>query len=217
LLQIVRVRNLLKITAGPAARVNPPERECHVDVEVLRMKDDHDRVGEAVGLDPNLTFRVGDIIGLRVENQGTAPLDVTMLWIDGNYGITAIFPDPDRPGQDNRVRPGEPVLTLCEIVEKSLGREHVVVIAVAPHDLEDRADFSFLAARTFAEAERGLKTRGGPHAASATLESPLGRLMQSTIFARGDSRGIRMAETKEYSMHVRSWNSRPRTSGAGGR
>ena len=143
--RIARVRNLLRITSAPTELLNPVESTPRLDVEILRMKDDTDRVGEHVRLDPCMSFRVGDIIGLRIKNLGPTPLDVTMLWIDGNFGITAVFPNPEKPGQDNRVRPGEPLLRRFEIVDKGLGHEHVVVIAIAPRQLEDFADFSFLA------------------------------------------------------------------------
>ena len=212
--RIARVRNLLKVAADPTAIGSPTEPNRQLTVDVLRIKDAEDHVGQSVEMDTQASFRVDDIVGLRIANQGTTPLDVTILWIDGNYGITAVFPRPDRPGQDNRIQPGERLLRRFVIVEKGIGREHVVVIAVAPRQLEDRADFSFLADRTFAESQRGLKDRGGSQAPSTTIVSPLGRLMQNAMLANGQCRGLKKAASEDYSIHVRSWNSRPRTSGA---
>jgi hypothetical protein len=209
--QIARARNLLKITAGPAELLDSPQPESPLKLEVLRMTDDHDQVGEPIRLDSDQTFRVGDIVGLRVENLGTTCVDVTLLWIDGNYGITAVFPDPAILGDGNRIEPGRrSKLSRLQIDKNGLGREHVVVIGVAPRQLEDYADFSFLADRTFADAERGLRGRRGTAGASATVESPLGLLMQSALFARGGTRGLRRTEGKDYSIRTLSWTTRSR-------
>jgi hypothetical protein len=212
--RIARVRNLLKIAADPTAFSSPSGPNCQLTVDVLRIKDAQDHVGQSVETDAQASFRVGDIVGLRITNQGATPVDVTLLWIDGNYGISAVFPRPNGLGQDNRIQPGERLLRRFVIVEKGIGREHVVVIAVAPRQLEDRADFSFLADRALAEAQRGLEDRGGSRASPTTIASPLGRLMQNAMLAQGQSRGLKATESQDCSICVRSWNSRPKISGA---
>jgi hypothetical protein len=136
-----------------------------------------------------------------------------MLWVDGNYGVTALFPEPERPGEDNRLQPrskgGRPVLKRFEIIEEGLGREHAIIIAVPPRRLEERADFTFLAERTFADAERQLKTRSGDSAVEAILDSPLGQLLRAAAFAGGSTRGPRSLDVQDYGVRCLSWLSLP--------
>jgi hypothetical protein len=209
-LQIARVRNLLKVTSVPNELLGQAEPESQLEVEVRRMKDREDEEGEAVRFDSDLTFHVGEIAGFAVKNAGKTPLDVTMLWIDGNYGISPVFPHPKLAGLDNRIQPGDRLLRRVRINELGLGREHLVVIAVAPREHEERADFGFLANRTFAEAVRGLRERGGAGGASRSLDSPLGQLMQRALFARGETRGLGTVDARDYSARVLSITSRPK-------
>jgi hypothetical protein len=213
LFRIARAQNLLKVATSPTEILRgPSDHEINLKVELVRLKDDHDRIGTVLPPDPNQTFRVGDFIGVRLENQGRAPVDLTLLWIDGDSRITAAF--PDGPGVDNRLLPstmgGTPLLKGYAITAEGLGREHLVIFAAAGRGQAERVDYTFLAERTFADAERGVRTRGGAEGAAATLDSPLSRLLQSAVFARGLSRGLKRIEARSYSIQNLTWRSLPR-------
>jgi hypothetical protein len=213
LLRIGQAMNLLKIVASATGAPRDTSDEIHLNVELLRLKDREDRQGQVVPLQPDLTLQVGEFIGFRVTNQGPGAADVTLLWVDGNYHITAVFPDPDRPSVDNRLQPvsngGQPLLRRFAITEEGLGKEHLVVIAVAPRALQGRGDFSFLAQRTFADVEREVRTRGEKEIATS-IDSSLGRLFQNALYARGNTTrgGSSLDEARGYSLQAISWRSR---------
>ena len=51
----------------------------------------------------NARLQAGDQIGFVIANRGRAPVDVTMLYVDSEFGIDALFP---RGGENNRIEPG---------------------------------------------------------------------------------------------------------------
>jgi hypothetical protein len=218
--RIARSMNLLKIVATAAGAPRESSDDVDLKIELVRLKDKDDLQGQVVPLQPDLTLQVGDFIGFRVTNQGNVPADVTLLWVDGNYHITAVYPDPKLLGMDNRLLPakmgGKPLLRRFEINADGLGKEHMVLIGVAPSRLQDRADFGFLAERTFDDVERQV-TRGGP-GGETSLNSSLGRLFQSALYARGDTtRGPSSLDmARGYNLQSVSWTSRKPKAAPGG-
>lgn len=87
-------------------------------------------------------LRPGDQVEVSFSNTGDKPLDVTLLYLDANYGVSALFPES---GASNRLeRKGSQSLTL-NINDETTGLERLLAIAVEMTELGERADFSFLA------------------------------------------------------------------------
>lgn len=105
----------------------------------------------------------GDVVSVKMENQSTRPVDVTILYADARFGITALFPDL-AGGEVNRLEPGA-VKTVDDVVisdaDGVYGIERLLVISVQARPLSERADFSFLAQLSPNEAKHST-TRGGP-------------------------------------------------------
>lgn len=105
----------------------------------------------------------GDLVSVKLENQGTRPVDVTLLYADARFGIGAMFPDR-AAGEVNRLEPGA-VKAIEDITisdaDGVFGIERLLVISVQAQPHAERADFSFLAQPALKDAERSA-TRGGP-------------------------------------------------------
>jgi len=85
----------------------------------------------------------GDRVGLEIVNHGTAPLDVTVLFVDAEQCIHPWFP---APGASNRLPAGETLRGIAGRIEATtVGREGWVVLGLAGEPNRRRADFSFLA------------------------------------------------------------------------
>ena len=123
-----------------------------------------------------------DVIYVELVNEGENPVDVTLLYVDSESGITSF-----RPGGAARVHPykakggkGEKVKRIIPIQivtwdtgakeALSTGREQLVMIAVERDEQQKNfaipATFTHLAQESLTKA-RGTKTRGAPGALGA--------------------------------------------------
>jgi hypothetical protein len=129
-------------------------------------------------------LQAGDQIGFVIANKGRAPVDVTILYLDSEFGIEALFPR----GENNRIEPGGvlrtgPGVSPIELNDTTVGTERLIVIASTATEQGERSDYSYLAqprlARTRSvegatsmiqelldEAAFGVATRGGSRARS---------------------------------------------------
>lgn len=188
--RIAKVVNLLRVAAqtagGPVAQ--------KLDVRIAGQ-----RAGKRFDFNPTQvpSLRDGDKLELRINNRHTRPVDVTILLIDSQYGITPLFP---QGGEDNRIPAGgefSPTGTI-DITVDTVGRESLMVIAVEAPPGAERADFGFLAQ---ARLER---TRGRGQGIVEMLED-IG-------FATERTRGARMSSQALGSTAIRlfTWNTVPK-------
>ena len=84
---------------------------------------------------------VGTAITLQIENKERYAVDVTAFYVDGRYGITAIYPPPGG-NESNRLAAGEQVHVAGTVEDKTLGQEHFVVLAVRSQPQEEAVDLS---------------------------------------------------------------------------
>jgi hypothetical protein len=134
----------------------------------------------------------GDIVEFKILNNGQTAADVTLLFLDSQYGITAMYP---LAGRLNRIKPGGEDHTKIRIEANTVGVERMLVIAVAAEPNQPNADFSFLQQQTL-PTERGQVTRG----------SPLSALFADAAFGPSATRGAEpVGDIEAPSMRLISW------------
>jgi hypothetical protein len=110
-----------------------------VKATIIRQKG-----GERVPLDiasiPE--FHDKDQVEFSFKNKGRTMVDVTALYIDSEYGITALYPEA---GRLNRIEAGGDDTMKIEINADTTGAERLILIAVEAQAESPRSDFSFLA------------------------------------------------------------------------
>jgi hypothetical protein len=133
-------------------------------------------------------------VQFRLTNTGNVPVDVTLLYVDSGFGITALFPDTE----NNRLRPGSTVrVPPVDVDAGTTGREYVVVLAVKSEGLEP-ADFVGLAQKGIKQALAIEKKRG----ARGALGSPLGRLLRKAAYQDGTTRALKRREVANYALDL---------------
>jgi hypothetical protein len=85
----------------------------------------------------------GDLLTVQIKNHSDSAVDVTILYIDSDYGITAMYPYEE--GENNRIEPGGNDWLELELFAEISGIERLIVIAVEAQPNMTRRDFSFLA------------------------------------------------------------------------
>ncbi len=143
------------------------------------------------------TLRDGEKLTIRVKNPCSFPVDVTLLVIDRQSGIDALFP---QQGEINRLQPGDSFPVSTRVVAESRGLEHLVAIAVKAE--RDVIDFSCLAQPNL----NALKTRG---TTATSLASPLGQLLDHAVFAGSPTRGLKKPAIKAHSLQLLTWEIQP--------
>jgi hypothetical protein len=195
--RIARVHNLLRVDADGPGSAPGPGADVNVEVELVRYASETATDFEVIQWDNGLTLSEGDTVQFRVKNAGRQSVDVTLLFVDSEYGITAYFPVPGR-WDDNRIAPGHTFRSPRAEVTGTDLPEHMVVIAVIPPPQGQRIDFSFLAQPSL-ERVRGAAMSGGG------LDSPLGQLLQTALFAEGTTRGLRTTMDNHAVRRI-TWN-----------
>ncbi len=142
LTSIARAQNLIAIaknarhdSASVAADAPTDSDGPHIHVELLKCKGPKDKVGEVVPLQAAaVNLHPGDWIAFRVTNAGRTPIDFTLLFVDSDFGITAIY--PKRVGDANRLEGSDNPASRAfqtrayHVNGKTLGHEHLVAIGV---------------------------------------------------------------------------------------
>jgi hypothetical protein len=194
--KVARAQFLLKLASEPAF-AQGDERPVHVDTRVLHYRNSENQSGQAVDFtsgQPDVS--VGDVISLEVKNTSPTTVDVSLLFIDSQRGITCLFP---RIGavEDNRLRSGKQLRTPRFVVNgETAGLEHLVTIAVKAEGAP--IDFSFLEQKRL---ERTRSAEGEP----AGLQTPLGQLIKSGMYGLGQTRGLTPADSQNYEVQSLSW------------
>lgn len=131
-----------------------------------------------------------DVVEFKIRNNGPKAADVTLLFLDSQYGITAMFP---QAGRLNRIEPdGDDHLKIL-IDADTVGIERMLVISVAAEPNRPNADFSFLQQQSLPAS------RGGS-------ASPLDALFQEAAFGASGTRGLaRIDDVSAARMRLISW------------
>lgn len=190
--KIARARQLIHV-AGSTSR----GRGLPVTVEIVRFDPPGAEEGTVVTYDAQgRQLRAGDEICFRINNKAPGPVDVTLLHIDDAFAISALYPEPGTV-DDNRIPPGTIFDTpRMQVTAAQTIREQVAVIAV--RSTRDRQDFTCL-------EQPSLETSRG----EAALQSPLGKLLSSTVYGTQTTRGLRRSDSGSYTTRLLTWTARP--------
>lgn len=193
---LARAQNLLRLAVAPESQAG----DVAIQLELVRYKDKADSAGSVVSDDDGeRTLQIGDLVAFRVKNTGATAADVTLLFIDADYGIAPIFP---RQGSeaDARVPINEERRTHRIPVTEPTGPEQILAIAVAATEL--RQDFRGLAQPALHRVVERSGTSDKPRAIS---DSPLGRLLKGVVQGQGATRGMGDGEIGAYVMKMLTW------------
>jgi hypothetical protein len=144
------------------------------------------------------TFNSGDTMRVTFRNAGKAPLDVTVLFIDSRYGVTAIYP---AAGVMNRLLPGEQENISGTVNADTLGRERMLFIATRAETGMPASNFAYLAHAGVPATVKGgpqeSATRGSLRGEVLAVEDLLLRAVfgQSAIAQRGFTQDTPTSET----------------------
>jgi hypothetical protein len=160
--KISRASNLSRLSSY----VDP---EADLEIDVMRFTA-ADEPGKRLLEDSAVPrLKAGDSVQFIVRNTGKVPLDVTLLYVDANFGIIPIFPRPDQE-LDNRIEAGsQRALPRETISADPLGWESVVAIGVESTPRHE--NFRLLAQESLPEA---LRSGDSPR-------SPLRMLLESAL------------------------------------
>jgi hypothetical protein len=204
LARISRAQNLLRIagttrSSGQRGLFSSLLRrsKLKVDSQLMRLDSPEDEEPDVVPWKAEgITLLPETLLSLELFNEGEVPADVTVLFIDSNFGISCLFPQPDTV-VDNRIPEGDSLTVGPMRVEgNSLGWEHLLVIATSGEG--DPLDFSWLAQPSLERARSGESWR-------PSQQSPLGQLLEHAAFGAGATRGLRPGEVSEVSFRCISW------------
>ena len=142
-------------------------------------------------------MREGDWLGLRVTNNSDSSVDVSVLFVDSNYGIQSIYPQQEDGALENNWLPSgkSEVVVKGDFDANSLGREYFVVLGVTAGP--SRIEFSSLAQPPIGVAAR---SNAGP--SKQLAKSPLGRILQTALYAKGNFRGNAAADARQHSVKI---------------
>lgn len=135
------------------------------------------------------TFNPSDQLKMTFKNAGREPLDVTVLFIDSRYGVTAVYPGSS--GYLNRLLPGNQDEIKGDINADTTGQERMLIIATKAETGMPASNFTYLAqAGVPATVKKGPEqpvTRGSTRGEVLAVEDILLRAVfgQSAIAQRG--------------------------------
>ncbi|MFA7242236.1 MAG: caspase family protein [Sulfuricellaceae bacterium] len=137
--KIAKVINLLRLSSQMAS--NPIAG--NLELKLLHQKAGSRNITEVhAGAIPS--FKAGDKLTLALKNNHPRPVDVTVLFVDSEYGVSLMH--PSYPGDANRIEAAGKNDTLVEVElnADTLGQESMIMIAVEAEPQALMADFSFL-------------------------------------------------------------------------
>ena len=190
--RIARAANLKRLAAGESTstRSGDPVR---IELQIERVAS-----SQQLEISKRITLQNDEQITIRVGNPCQFPVDVTLLCIDSQCGINALFP---QQGEINRLQPGDSRSVSTKVVAETRGIEHLVTIAVKAD--REVVDFTCLTQPSL----DSLKTRGNSAAMSFT--SPLGQLLKHAVFADSPTRGLKRTAVKAHCLQLLTWEIQP--------
>ncbi len=192
---LAKALNLLRLTA----QLSEAASALKLEVQLWRKAQgaaDFQEIESKPGVEP--TFNPGDKLKVTFKNGGKAPLDVTVLFIDSRYGITAIHPTG---GDHNRLNPGDSGKEEGDINADTSGRERMLIIATRVETEMPWSNFTHLAQagipETVKEGPKEPATRGSTRGEVLAVEDTLLRAVfgQGAITQRGFSPSTPTSET----------------------
>lgn len=195
--RVARTRALLALADPKTAVATPRARQLDVQLEMRKVGNTTQMADEeGWQRDPD-RMMAGDVVEFRVRNRSAVTVDVTLLFLDSGYGITAYFP---RSGEvdDNRVRPGAEIRTpLARITSQTTGREHMLLIAVKAGGAP--VDFGCLMQPMLD------KVRSSETGVGLSFDSPLGQILKSTYYGVSSTRGATAVGLESYTVTCLTW------------
>ena len=188
--RIAQASNLVKLSGEQTAS------DIDVPLRTIIYRDKDDRVGKMVDDRRAIRLKTGDLVAFEVENRGSDAVDVSMLFVDSAYGITALFPRASV--LDNRITRGNKARSpRFRVKANTTGIEQVVMIAVKAED--EPISFGFLEQPSLEQLPTTLRA----------LETPLGKLIKRIHYRDGEKRGLTIEESDSYSVQSVSWTVKP--------
>ncbi|HVW39227.1 MAG TPA: caspase family protein [Pirellulales bacterium] len=197
--RVFRARNLIKLASISSYGMQPGRTSLKLKVELL---------SNSAPLEDGAVLVPDQEVQWKITNEGTDPVDLTLLFIDSEMAIAAAFPLFEEPA-DNRLAPGDCFRRDATVRGNTLGAEHLVAIAARARgpqrDFRCLAEPSLTAAQNLAAAARGGEEE--------VLQSPFGRLMRYALYndglSAGATRGLASANVRDCSLTLRAWAVKP--------
>ncbi|MFT3818429.1 MAG: caspase family protein [Rubrivivax sp.] len=146
---VARSRNLLRIAArmvGDGARNSV--------VATLERRAAGGTPWQSVDTLNVAALRNGDALRLTVDNPGASAVDLTVLYLDANHGVAALF--PSRQGETNRIEPGaRQIIDGIDIAVPPAGLERLLLITAPSRRFGESRDYSFLAQPALSRVRAG--------------------------------------------------------------
>jgi hypothetical protein len=173
-----KVTNLLRLAETVIARQRQPDLEL-----TMFLRRAGQKAKTVVTPEQFPRLREGDRIWIEAHNRGRRPVDLTVLFVDSRYGISAEFP---AAGELNRI-PAR--ATVADVIDATInvettGTERLIAIAVAAEPLAPAGDFSFLAQASLPG------TRDGQTVTCSENQCSLEGWLKQAGFGANPSRGM---------------------------
>lgn len=159
--KIGRVANLSRLSAGigggAAAKLDVTLTwlpQCDVKVAGCSA------MPQVLGATSRPTIRDGDKIKVSVSNPTAQPIDLTILYVDAYYGITAMYPDADQ-GDLPRIEPRARVEFEITANADPSGFERMLVIGIPVTPQSPQTSFAGLAQPGIAQTAKRGGSSGG--------------------------------------------------------
>jgi len=187
--RIARARHLLSLARDtrPAGKTLP---DLKIAVDLLLLSDKQDKQGQPLTWGPGgMTLKAGQRLGCRITNRGKLGANVTLLYVDSGFGIQCVYP---APGVASDLYPGETQMAFsAKITDRTIGFEHLVLLAVPRQNLP--IDFSVLQQPTLSQTR------------SSAVNSPLMRLLETSLYGAGTTRGQDKADLEQQQLDLFSF------------
>jgi hypothetical protein len=198
--QIARAENIKRLTGAPLAGGSDEGVGCELEIRLREGQFDRDGKHVVKPGPGGIHFYDGDRLILRARNPGREAIDLNLLYIDSNYGITCLFP---ASGEYNRLLAGQSVRLLATVSADTAGQEHLVLIAMRAKG--EPLDLSLLEQPGLHQVFELPKTRS--IRGSARSESPLIQWLHAAAVGGGaKTRGIARDDVPDYFVSLVSWN-----------
>lgn len=129
-----------------------------------------------------MELKEGDCLSLILHNTATVPLDLTVMYVDAAYGMSALWPDAAQLFNP-RIEAGAKVaIGEFEAFADSLGRDRLLVLGLPVVQASQPLSLAFLAQESL---DPSVRTRG--------QQDPLAQLMMEAGFGGATTRSLRPA------------------------
>jgi hypothetical protein len=208
---VARVSNLVRLaTKQREATALEFGKDLNVEFTIKMLADGKDKEGKPLAWQRDgKAIQVGSRTMVQIENREDFDVDVTLLYVDSQCGITPIFPEPGS-GELNRL-PGHAVKPIGpnEVTGDTTGLEHLVLL-VAPARAEQLpADFSFLRQPPLQVAVREIASPRQRVRDVRGASTPLDDLLATALDGQGTTRGPWARMKGRYAMRVISMQITP--------